>query len=674
MLNAALPLRPYSPTADLWLERAVLAAVVLASVVAISSNVADPDLWGHVQYGRDVLEHGLATKTTYSYLAPDYPWVNHENVMEVALAWGADVLGPLGLVIAKMLAGLAVLLTILYACRRQGAGLIASSLILLLTASGLAHYWSLRPQLFSFVAYTFLLALLARCFAGWEIGREREGDGGRRSGGDGETASIKVESRRDDSSEVTSISEFDLPSRSFSPSPSRSLSPSPSLPLAPAPPLFTTRPFHVRLTWLWLIPLLMTVWTNAHGGFLAGCAIFSTYMVIRAGEAYWLAGRRAYGTMLRFGVWVSATLLATFLNPYGYNFHLWLLDDLRVPRPEITEWLPPDLLDPQSFPLLLLIAAFVITLACSRRSWDLAHLIILVATFWQSLSHQRHIPFFALSVAFFLPRHLEDVLVRLRGAAEAGGGERGKEREGKNTPPSLPSPSLSISLSLILPFLILPLLAWKLYERGSDLKVHRHCYPVSALQFMEEQRLQGRVLCAFNWAQYALAAFSDRDDSPRLLVHVDGRCRTAYSQAMLDQHFDFLFGDQPANQRYRDPHSSFDPLKALEQGQPNLVLLDRGQPHSERVMTTQTERWVLLYQDSLAQLWGRRERYDDPQSPDFLPVERRRLSETLQQGHVTWPALPRPIAETVPNSMGSRQAKYCPTPRWTTYFLRWIQS
>lgn len=574
---------------DRLLEKAVLLAVVLAGVVAISPNVADPDLWGHVQYGRDLLRDGLATKTTYSYVAQDQPWINHENVMEVALALGADYLGPLGLVFAKMLAGLILLLAVLHACRKQGAGLLASALILLLTASGVAHYWSLRPQLFSFAAYAFMLALLQWCFEGWAgswqfSGPRGEGQGARE---DGQTS-------------------------------------------CPAN-LIINRTFHLRISWLWLIPLVMIAWTNAHGGFLAGCAIFATYLFLRSCEAYWQAGHRAIGTIKRFAVWALATLFATFLNPYGYNFHLWLLEDLRVPRPEITEWLPPNLGDPQSLPLLLLIATLCLCLVVSRRSWDATHLVILVATLWQSLAHQRHIPFFALSLAFFLPRHIEDVIARItqRSAAKAAG--ESDANSGRRP----------IGVGLVLAMCgVFGVLGWKLYERGSDLKVHRNVYPVSALQFMADHQLRGRVVCTFNWAQYVLSAFPKVGEQPELLVHVDGRCRTSYSQAMLDEHLDFLFGVQPASQRYRDPQSAFDPVQALEHGQPNLVLIDRGQPHSVLVMQSRASRWVLLYQDARAQLWGRRERYDDPESLDFLPRDVRRIGNEPQVGHVTWPALP----------------------------------
>jgi hypothetical protein len=74
----------------MWLDRGVVAAVLLASAVALSLNVADPDLWGHVQYGRDALAHGLPVTTTYSYVAHNQRWINHEILAEYALAIGAD--------------------------------------------------------------------------------------------------------------------------------------------------------------------------------------------------------------------------------------------------------------------------------------------------------------------------------------------------------------------------------------------------------------------------------------------------------------------------------------------------------------------------------------------------------------------------------------------------------
>src|SRR3954463_12527540 len=86
-----------------WIDRGLVVAVLLASATALSLNVADPDLWGHVQYGRDAILHGIPTTTTYSYVAVGYPWINHEILAEYALALISDNLGGPGLLIVKCL-------------------------------------------------------------------------------------------------------------------------------------------------------------------------------------------------------------------------------------------------------------------------------------------------------------------------------------------------------------------------------------------------------------------------------------------------------------------------------------------------------------------------------------------------------------------------------------------
>ena len=72
-------------------ELLCLLIVVVASALAMSPNVADPDLWGHVQFGRDVLTDGEIAKTTsYSFTAEGYRWINHENISEIVMALVAD--------------------------------------------------------------------------------------------------------------------------------------------------------------------------------------------------------------------------------------------------------------------------------------------------------------------------------------------------------------------------------------------------------------------------------------------------------------------------------------------------------------------------------------------------------------------------------------------------------
>ena len=56
---------------------------------------------------------------------------------------------------------------------------------------------------------------------------------------------------------------------------------------------------------------------------------------------------------------------------------------------------------------------------------------------------------------------------------------------------------------------------------------------------------------------------------------------------------------------------AIDGHRTLHLGAPNLVLADRRFEHSDKVMREQKD-FVLLYQDKIAQVWGRRDQYDNP--------------------------------------------------------------
>jgi len=53
-----------------------LVAVVL--LFAMTRTAADPDLWGHVRFGQDIVAaRSISTVDPYSFTS-DRPWVNHE--------------------------------------------------------------------------------------------------------------------------------------------------------------------------------------------------------------------------------------------------------------------------------------------------------------------------------------------------------------------------------------------------------------------------------------------------------------------------------------------------------------------------------------------------------------------------------------------------------------------
>jgi hypothetical protein len=193
------------------------------------------------------------------------------------------------------------------------------------------------------------------------------------------------------------------------------------------------------------------------------------------------------------------------------------------------------------------------------------------------------------------------------------------------------------------------LIAWMLFvvatlaPRLTDVQVNRNKFPVAAMQFVHDRQLTGNFLSELNWGQYLIGCFAE---DPRWAatsrVAVDGRLRTCYPWETLDTYFDFALGDGGPDLRNRSPGSPpFDDSRILKLGHPDFVLLHRQQQRSIEAMSRHSAGWTLLYQDQVAQLWGRTDRFDKPSSPDYLPPAARWIGDAPQIGTVTWPALPQ---------------------------------
>ena len=528
------------------LRRGLLVALLLAGGLVFSTiDRADPDLWGHVRYGQDVLASGhLAATATYTYTAPSQPWINHENLSEIVFAFVAEYAGGAGLAVLKSLLGIGLLALMIAGARRRGAGLATTCVGVLLVTFVTAPGWSFRPQLFTYAFFGVLVFVLDRVF------------------GDGQG-----------------------------------------------------KPADTRL--LWVLPPLLAVWANTHGGFVAGLGVLALYLGCRAAERLRADGRRGLAPAALYGGVALASALATLANPYGLELVLWLVRDLGPPRPEIYEWRALSTAD-AIFPLFVVVLGVTATTWLVRQQWrDPARALLLAATAWQAITHVRHVPFFAIAAGFWLPPHLEPLLARLRSA-------RRVERTRATAAGWAASGVWAANLALV------ALLA--VHLRGPV--VDRSVYPVDAFRYMAKRHLTGRVVVHFDWAQYAIAAFGD--EAP---VAFDGRLRTCYPQQVADAYFDFLVGDQLIP-RWRSAESPpVDVTRVLRLGEPDLVVVARHFTHSVEVMEARPD-WVLLYQDTVAQLWGRRDRYDDSASAAYLPAARRWITEVRQGGSVPWPALP----------------------------------
>lgn len=151
-LRPPISLLSYSP--------AFLAFII---VVADAGRWADPDLWGHLVFGRLILTHGhLPARDIYSYSASGLPWHDHEWLSEVALALLWNGFGVLGLKLMKLTCTAATITLLAMGAAESRTPIRLQLLILATGALALAPMMQFRPQLFDFIALSALLLLLAR--------------------------------------------------------------------------------------------------------------------------------------------------------------------------------------------------------------------------------------------------------------------------------------------------------------------------------------------------------------------------------------------------------------------------------------------------------------------------------------------------------------------------------
>ncbi|MGO8689337.1 MAG: hypothetical protein ACLQLG_06860 [Thermoguttaceae bacterium] len=138
---------------------AVLLLIVAVSFYISSTTIADPDLWGHVRFGQDMLAaRGIPAADPYSYLTAGQPWINHEWLTEVVLAGAFGAAGSYGLLAVKAAILLAILGLLYRHLAARGVRTIAAG-VLILAVVFLMEVGSrtIRPQLFSYLFFLLML-------------------------------------------------------------------------------------------------------------------------------------------------------------------------------------------------------------------------------------------------------------------------------------------------------------------------------------------------------------------------------------------------------------------------------------------------------------------------------------------------------------------------------------
>jgi hypothetical protein len=149
---------------------------------------------------------------------------------------------------------------------------------------------------------------------------------------------------------------------------------------------------------LWFLPPLMLLWANLHGGFVVGFALLGLCLLSAAIRYFRCRDEEMHQRIARrlreLGMVTAASLLASLINPYGYELHLHVYRYLssRWLMNHIDEFLSPNFhgVAQQCFVVILLIT--IVVSAVARNKPSLSRVLVMLFATYSGLYASRSLP------------------------------------------------------------------------------------------------------------------------------------------------------------------------------------------------------------------------------------------------------------------------------------------
>jgi len=304
----------------------------------------------------------------------------------------------------------------------------------------------------------------------------------------------------------------------------------------------------------WIAPLLMILWANLHGAFLAGFVLWGIYLlgelwdgwlkravrmdglggpqneeVGTSGDQYLRPDFNALKVKSQLKDYLLLGVLSfavTFLNPSGW--HLWgtslgFLQN-RYLVSHTAEYLPPNFQEPSSWPFLGLIVLSILVVGRAGKSINGAHLLLLGAWTAMGLFSARNIPIYAVLAAPVLAEAAGDRLSQAHGFA----GIKNLEGRIATIQASLHGYAWPVMAVLGVALALSNGVRLDFSRQGN--RFSPQVFPVEAVDYLENHPVSGRMFNYFPWGGYLLYRLW-----PDQKVFIDGQT-DFYGEALTRQY------------------------------------------------------------------------------------------------------------------------------------------
>lgn len=324
-------------------------------------------------------------------------------------------------------------------------------------------------------------------------------------------------------------------------------------------------------------PVMMVVWANLHGAFIAGLVIWALVLL---GE---LLERKKKINQLSHLIWIGpSSILASLLNPAGVGVWKTGLGFLgnRYLVSHTAEYLPPDFQNPAFWPFLAVIGISILLLGLSQRRIKLAHLFLLGSWTAMALYSARNIPLYVVVVIPILSDLGARLIKEGRGRAAVDWFLNFQERISlteNNIRGGFWGPA-AVLLSI---FLLISGVRLDFQSRGNMFS--EEIFPVHAVDWLEQNPQGGYGFNHFPWGGYLLYRLW-----PDNLVFIDGQ--TDFYGEDLTRQYERVITLQPGWQQVLGNH------------QINWVIIPADSPLA--VQLAVSGEWHTVYRDQTTRIFA----------------------------------------------------------------------
>ena len=299
---------------------------------------------------------------------------------------------------------------------------------------------------------------------------------------------------------------------------------------------------------LFWIPLYV-LWLNLHAGFVVGLGLLSFHFLERLVSTTWIEIRERNSTSnanqsllksLRdvlfskhlyvhifekhwhFFALGPIVVGGLYLNPWGWQYVLYLMNAIAMPRPLILEWQPIWFTyDPMTTLLTFGCSVLLIAYAAKERRWDrLRGWLFCVLAAYMALKHIRHGSIYAVVWLAMVPAWITPTTFGRSMISFVTATRQNWIRF------SWVAIAVSICFALYQPFYRATL--------PDDVAPSAWGYPKGAVDYLESHHAHGNVMTPFHCGAYVSWRLY-----PKVKVSLDGRYEVAYQPQVMEQHRSF---------------------------------------------------------------------------------------------------------------------------------------